>query len=101
MVAPHRLVLQMDRSAVPGQVAGDALLCRLPCVGGDGAIERIAFPKLCGHGREPAELREIAAHLLRDEAAYAEAVGEAQRIAQERLSFQAVAQELASYFAEL
>src|SRR5256886_15045313 len=41
-VARHKLVLQLDRSHVPGQVAGDALLCRIPCVGGDGAIERIA-----------------------------------------------------------
>ena len=42
-VARHKIVLQLDRSHVPGQVAGDALLCRIPCVGGDGAIERIAF----------------------------------------------------------
>src|SRR4029077_16782626 len=32
-VARHRIVLQLDRSHVPGQVAGDALLCRIPCVG--------------------------------------------------------------------
>ena len=44
-MASHKIVLQLDRSHVPGQVAGDALLCRIPCVGGDGAIERIAFPK--------------------------------------------------------
>src|SRR5678815_1794931 len=35
-VARHKIVLQLDRSHVPGQVAGDALLCRIPCVGGDG-----------------------------------------------------------------
>src|SRR6202008_4565636 len=51
VVARHKIVLQLDRSHVPGQVAGDALLCRVPCVGGDGAIERIAFPKTCGEGR--------------------------------------------------
>src|SRR5262249_4510915 len=50
-VARHKIVLQLDRSHVPGQVAGDALLCRIPCVGGDGAIERIAFSKSCGEGR--------------------------------------------------
>ena len=32
-VARHKIVLQLDRSHVPGQVAGDALLCRIPCVG--------------------------------------------------------------------
>lgn len=45
-MARHKIVLQLDRSHVPGQVAGDALLCRIPCVGGDGAIERITFQKL-------------------------------------------------------
>src|SRR5213596_3891366 len=49
-VARHKIVLQLDRSHVPGQVAGDALLCRIPCVGGDGAIERIAFSRTCGEG---------------------------------------------------
>ena len=29
-VARHKIVLQLDRSRVPGQVAGDALLCRMP-----------------------------------------------------------------------
>src|SRR5438876_10792614 len=38
-VSRHKIVLQLDRSHVPGQLAGDALLCRIPCVGGDGAIE--------------------------------------------------------------
>ena len=31
-VSRHKLVLQLDTSFVPGQVAGDALLCGLPCV---------------------------------------------------------------------
>src|SRR6266581_4289591 len=33
-VAKHKIILQLDRSHVPGQVAGDALLCQIPCVGG-------------------------------------------------------------------
>ena len=45
---------------------GDALLCRLPCVGGDGAIEQIAFPDLAGHDKDPARLVEIAAAVLSD-----------------------------------
>src|SRR5437016_5188563 len=32
-VAKHKIVLQLDRSRVPGQVAGDALLCRTICGG--------------------------------------------------------------------
>ena len=43
-LARHKIVLQLDASFVPGQVAGDALLCRVPCVGGNGAVDRLAFP---------------------------------------------------------
>src|SRR5262249_30759780 len=58
-VARHKIVLQLDRSHVPGQVSGDALLCRIPCLGGDGAIERIAFPKTCGEGRSTTNIVSI------------------------------------------
>ena len=51
---------------MPGQVAGDALLCRIPCVGGDGAVERIAFPKTCGEGRTISEIGSIALDLLKN-----------------------------------
>jgi hypothetical protein len=70
VMARHRIVFQLDHSSVPGQVAGDALLCRVPCVGGDGAIERIAFPDFCGHGRTAEEVAEIAARLLSDASSY-------------------------------
>ncbi len=59
-MARHKIVLQADKSAVPGQVAGDALLCRIPCVGGDGAIDRLGFPQTCGFGRSLGELYELA-----------------------------------------
>src|SRR4030095_15379408 len=65
-VARHKVVLQLDRSHVPGQVAGDALLCRIPCVGGDGAIERITFSKTCGEGRSINEIASIAFDLLKN-----------------------------------
>lgn len=97
-MAMHRLVFQLDRSAVPGQVAGDALLCRVPCVGGDGAVERIAFPGLCGFGETTAGLVEKAALLMRDDAACAQAVADSQRLAREQLSFGAVARRLAEAF---
>src|SRR5437588_11039514 len=63
-IAKHKIVLQLDRSRVPGQVAGDALLCRMVCAGGDGAIERIAFPRTCGEGRTIDEITSIAQELL-------------------------------------
>jgi hypothetical protein len=91
----------MDRSAVPGQVAGDALLCGLPCVGGDGAIERVAFPTSCGLARGADEIREIASLLLRDDEACAAAIKAAREIALERLSFGAVSAELGRYFSNL
>jgi len=101
LMARHRIVLQLDRGAVPGQVAGDALLCGLPCVGGDGAIERIAFPDLCGLGRGAEELGEIAALLLRDDAAWTKAVERSREVALARVSFAAVAGDLAGYFSRI
>src|SRR5438094_4017457 len=65
-VSRHKIVLQLDRSHVPGQVAGDALLCRIPCVGGDGAIERIAFAKTCGEGRTITEITSMSLDLLKN-----------------------------------
>ena len=100
-VARHKIVLQLDRSHVPGQVAGDALLCRIPCVGGDGAIERIAFSKTCGEGRTITEIASMAVDLLRNADLRAAIVAESQDRARERLSFQAVRSELAKFFTQL
>lgn len=97
-MARHRLVLQADKSAVPGQVAGDALLCRLPCVGGDGAIDRLGFPNTSGFGRSLGELAELAARLLRDDDFYAAAIAESQATAKERVSFSVVARALELFF---
>jgi len=94
----HRIVLQLDRSGVPGQVAGDALLCRLPCVGGDGAIEQTAFAESCGSGRSFEAVKEIAAQLLRDEALWQQAVTASQQAAREQLSFTAGAKRLRDFF---
>ena len=98
IMAGHRIVFQLDRSAVPGQVAGDALLCRVPCVGGDSAVERIAFPGLSGYGREPEALVQIAGRLLRDDDAYAATIEQSQRLAREELSFGVVARKLRTAF---
>ena len=100
-VARHKIVLQLDRSHVPGQVAGDALLCRIPCVGGDGAIERIAFSKTCGEGRTINEIASMALDLLKKLELRDAVVAESQERARERLSFQAVRSQLAKFFANV
>ena len=100
-IARHKIVLQADKSAVPGQVAGDALLCRVPCVGGDGAIDRIGFPRTSGFGRSLGELKELASRLLSDPHFYAEIVAESQAAAQAHLSFEVVSDDLARFFDKL
>jgi hypothetical protein len=97
-MARHKIVLQADKSAVPGQVAGDALLCRMPCVGGDGTIDRLVFPTTCGHGRSLGELRELANRLLREPAFYSETVAATEEEGRGRISYAAVAVQLESFF---
>ena len=97
-VARHKIVLQLDRSHVPGQLAGDALLCRLACIGGDGAIDRIAFSKICGEGRSIREIASMALDLLKDADLRAAIMAQSQERALERLSFQAGRSHLAKFF---
>lgn len=101
IMAAHKVVLQLDRSGVPGQVAGDALLCRTLCVGGDGVIERIAFPNSCGNGRAFDQIISIASDLLKNAPARATAIMESQWRALERLSFQATRPQLATFFSHV
>ena len=89
-MAKCRVVFQLDASAVPGQVAGDALLCRMPCIGGNGAVDQVAF----GNG---ADLES----LLRDDATWRDAVEKSQARAHESLSFPAVAARLGEFFGSL
>jgi hypothetical protein len=100
-VARHKIVLQLDSSRVPGQVAGDALLGRLPCVGGDGAIDRIAFYKTCCEDRTINEIASMALDLLKDPELRQAVVAESQERARERLSFDAVRSQLAKFFEQL
>ena len=99
LMAKHKLVWQLDASAVPGQVAGDALLCRVPCVGGNGTTERLVFPDLCGHGRGTEQLFDMAARLLEHPHDCAEVIERAFGFARERLSFAVVAKRLTAFFA--
>lgn len=93
-LAAHRIVFQMDRSGVPGQVAGDALLCGTPCVGGDGAVEQVAWPDSNGIGRDTVELQQISVSMLTGDAVWRDAVGAADAIARAGVSFGAVGAEL-------
>ena len=89
-MARCRVVFQLDSSAVPGQVAGDALLCRMPCTGGNGAVDRVAF----GEGSDLMKL-------LRDDAAWHDAVDASQARAREVLSFSTCAAHLREFFGTL
>ncbi len=101
IVARHKMVFQLDASAVPGQVAGDALLCRIPCVGGNGTTERLAFPTCCSHGRTHEQIFDLATRLLEHPADNAAVVAEALERAAMSLSFTAVARDLTSFFRRL
>src|SRR5213075_3026972 len=97
-IARHKIVLQLDTSFVPGQVAGDALLCRIPCVGGNGAIDRLGFPESCGHGRAIADLEQFAQTLLTRSDYYRTVTETMMPSATKVLGFGVVARQLASFF---
>jgi hypothetical protein len=97
-LARHKIVLQLDTSFVPGQVAGDALLCRVPCVGGNGAVDRLAFPETCGFGRSIAEIEQLASRLLGDGDFYRASTAAIIPAAMKTLGFGAVAKQLEKFF---
>jgi hypothetical protein len=101
LIARHRLVLQFDQSSVPGQVAGDSLLCRIPTVGGNGAVERVAFPALHGGERTFDQLAELTRRLLNDEGFYKEQLAALERCANAHLSFAKGLESLSRHFAGL
>ncbi len=101
LLARHRLVFQLDASAVPGQVAGDALLCRTPCIGGNGTVERMSFPGLCGHGRSVVDLLDLAARLLDHPHDCVSAGREAVEMAKPRLSYEQGAKFLRQFLVRL
>jgi hypothetical protein len=97
-IARHKIVLQLDTSFVPGQVAGDALLCRVPCVGGNGAVDRLAFPDTCGFARSIDDIAKIALRLLTDQSHYRESVASMETVASKCVSFAVVAKQLRAFF---
>lgn len=101
VAAAHKLVLQLDTSFVPGQVAGDALLAGVPCVGGNGAIERLVFPHTCGWKREIGDLARIAKTLLSDTNAREAAMSDAMENARRSVSFGVVREQLKQFYTGL
>jgi hypothetical protein len=100
-LARHKIVLQLDTSFVPGQVAGDALLCRVPCVGGNGAIDRLAFPESCGFARSIDDIGKVALRILTDKTHYQESAAKMEALARQRLAFNVIAQELQMFLGTL
>lgn len=100
VMALHRIVMQLDESSVPGQVAGDALLCRMPCVGGNSEIEMAVFPEFCG-GMPRGKIVGLARGLLLDDAAWSQAVQAASTRAAGCLTFKAGAELLGHVFSSL
>ena len=102
LMASHRLVFQLDRGSVPGQVAGDALLCRNLCAGGNSAIEELAYPDLCDDSRiSLSEALENMHGILNDKTAYQKAVESSQALATEKVSYSAVARQLSDFMNDL
>lgn len=95
-LAPHRIILQLDESAVPGQVAGDALLCGLPCVGGNGTVESIAFPET-NTAQSSAHVIQTAARLIEDDAIYRGVIETSRDLARKYLSFDSVAEQIEDF----
>lgn len=101
LMARHKLVFQLDQSSVPGQVAGDALLCRIPCVGGNGTAERIVFPSLCGHGRTISDILILAKRILKDKAYCEEVVESSINNAFKSMSYSIASNSLRTFWAAL
>jgi hypothetical protein len=90
----HRLVLQLDQSRVPGQVAGDALLCGIPTIGGNGAIEREIVPELASDGLSFETLLERMLRLLTIDSEYHQIIDSMLNRARQQVSFSSVRAQL-------
>ena len=90
----HRLVWQLDQSRVPGQVAGDALLCGIPTIGGNGALEREIVPELVNDGQSFETLLERMRRMMINDSEYNQVIESMLNRARERVSFSSVKAEL-------
>lgn len=98
LLSSHRLVYQMDRSTVPGQVAGDCLLARNICAGGSSTIEKIAFSEFSDDGSiRMKNIFDRITLLLQDDDALDAAITNSQKEAAKLLCFQSVASQFADW----
>lgn len=98
LLSSHRFVYQMDRSTVPGQVAGDCLLARTICAGGSSTIEKMAFPEFSDDGTiRMKSVFDRIEHILHDDDEYLRAIDKSQRIASRSLCFQSAAKQLGEW----
>ena len=98
LLSSHRFIYQMDRSTVPGQVAGDCLLARTICAGGSSTIEKMAFPEFSDDGSiRMRNAFERIEHILHDDDEYLAAIHKSQKIAMKSLSFESAAKQLGSW----
>lgn len=88
-ISGSRIVLQRDESGVPGQVAGDALLAGVPCLGGNGMLDGLAFPHMPGAGADDDEVAARALALLTDDTDWSAAVAVSRLNGMARASFSA------------
>ncbi|MAS95959.1 MAG: hypothetical protein CMO55_22370 [Verrucomicrobiales bacterium] len=98
LISNHRLIYQMDRSTVPGQVAGDCLLARTICAGGSSTIEKMAYPTFSDDGTiRMKNVFERISQILFDDDAYRAAILKSQKVARQSLSFESAARELGDW----
>lgn len=98
LLSSHRFIYQMDRSTVPGQVAGDCLLARTICAGGSSTIEKMAFPDFSDDGTiRMKNVFERIEHILHDDVEYLTAIHKSQKIASKSLSFESAARQLGAW----
>lgn len=98
LLSSHRIVYQMDRSTVPGQVAGDCLLARTLCAGGSSTIEKMAFPDFSDDGTiRMKNVFERIERILHDDEEYLAAIQKSQKIASKSLSFESAAGQFGAW----
>jgi hypothetical protein len=78
-MAGHRVVFQLDQSMVPGQVSGDAGLCRSVAVGGNGSIDGILFPDFTAQGQDRLKILAKTEQLIVDNDYYLNALQAAEQ----------------------
>ncbi len=98
IMARNKLVFQLDSGASVGRIAVDALLARIPCVGGNGSLDRLLFPELCERGATASELLQTVSRILDHGHERDMAVDQALEIARPLLSFEKVEQTLEGLF---